>query len=337
MVGDQEAKNVAMSIRTLTGTAGVGCILAWAAASIALAPAPAQPGSKTKERPVAIVGEQVLNWPDLTAQLAEAAGAQVLEETVLGLVLKEECSRRGIRIGDAEIRAERTLLSEMLAKASHTPAGEAEALITSVRRARGLGDVRFRALLERNAQLRAMVREGVGDAPISITAADIDTAHALKYGPRVRARLILVRTQTAAAQARSLIDGGRSFSDVAAELSIDPSSSKGGLLEPVSLQDSDYPVGVRHALDTLEAGKVSEPIAVTWGDQSGFALVQAVERIPTPANAPTRDAAAKELEREIRVVRERAQMDKLARLLLRSAGVSVMDPSLNWAWEGRSK
>jgi parvulin-like peptidyl-prolyl isomerase len=345
LTGEVRGNNVRMSIRTersrvAAGLAlgllvGVGVLPGAGAAHAAPADPPAKTGSK--ERPVAIVGEHVLTWSDLAPQLAEAAGGQVLEEITLGIVLKEECSRRGISIGDKEIKAERELLGQMLAQASHVPVSETELLIRNVRKARGLGDLRFRALLERNAQLRAMVREGIGDMPVTITPADIDTAYDLKYGPRVRARLILVRSQTSATQAKALIDGGRTFADVAAEVSIDPSSAKGGLLEPVSLQDTDYPVAVRKALETLKPGGISEPISVTWGDQSGFALIQVVENVPAPSDAPSREAATKELEMEVRVVRERAQMDKLARTLLKTAGVAVMDPSLSWSWEGRSK
>lgn len=314
-------------------------LFVWVAAGAGFAAAPAgdAAGGPAKEKPVAIVGEHVLTWSDLTPQLAEAAGGQVLEETTLGIVLKEECARRGLKIGDAEIQAERDLLGKMLAQAAHVPASEGESLIRSVRRSRGLGDIRFRSLLERNAQLRAMVREGIGEPAITITQADIDTAYELKYGPRVRARLILVRSQATAAQAQGLIKGGRTFADVAAELSVDPSAARGGLIEPVSPADADYPVAVRKALEALKPGEVSEPLSVTWGDQTGYALVQVVEGVPTPKDAPTREAASKSLELEIRVVRERAQMDRLAKLLLKGAGVAVMDPSLSWSWEGREK
>src|SRR5262249_49729603 len=161
-------------------------------------------------------------------------------------VLKEECAKRGIKIGDAEIRAERDLLGKMLTSVAHVPETEAETLIKNIRRTRGLGDIRFKGLLERNAELRAMVREGVGVDPVFVTPEDVDTAYALKYGPRIRARLILVRSQLAAQNARSAAQStGRTFADVATEMSIDPSASRGGLLDPLSPSDSDYPVAVR--------------------------------------------------------------------------------------------
>lgn len=266
--------------------------------------------------------------------LAEASGGQVLEEYALGVLLTEECARRGIRIGESDIQAERRLLGQSLARAAGLPPGESETLITNVRRTRGLGDVRFRDLLQRNAQLRAIVRaDPTSSIAVTISEADIDTAYQLKYGPRVRVRLILVRSNENLQQATARLSAGAAFADVASTASIDPSSVRGGLLDPFSDLDSRYPVAVRRVLQPMAPGQVSEPIAVTWGDQTGFAIVKLEERIGPVAGAPSREAAAKDLEAEVRLVRERAQMDKVAVDVLRSAGISPMDRSLGWSWE----
>ncbi len=304
----------------------------------------AQP-AKATDRPVAIVGERTIGWNELAPLLAEAAGAQVLEEFALGQVLKEECAKKSIKVGLAEIGAERELLAQMLAKAARTPASEGEGLLKNVRRTRGLGEQRFKGLLERNAALRAMVRAGIGDAPVTITPEDIDTAYDLKYGPRLRARLILVSTEAAAKQAAAKLKAGASFGEVAGELSLDPSSARGGVLDPFSPSDSSYPVAMRKTLLAMQPGTVSDPLGITWGgngapsdgtEQPGFAIVKLDENLPAAPGAPTKDASAKDLELEVRTVRERAAMDRLAKKLLRTTGVSAMDPSLNWSWEGRA-
>jgi hypothetical protein len=316
---------------TLIIMAGVGLVLTL----IDLGSGRTDQPAKTVERPVAIVGEKVIGWSELTPLLAEAAGGQVLEEYALGETLKQECSKRGITIGEPEIRAERRLLGEMLARAARLPADEGEGLINNIRRTRGLGELRFKGLLERNAALRAMVRAGIGDAPVAITPEDIDTAYELKHGPRLRARLILVRSDKDAQQVKVRLNAGISFADIAVEMSVDPSSIRGGLLDSFSPSDSTYPVAVRKALLDSKPGQISDPIAVSWEDQTGFAIVKLEENLPAPAEAPTKEAAAKNLEQEVRTVRERAQMDKLARKLMRTAGVTVMDSSLGWSWEGR--
>lgn len=319
-----------MKLMTKAALASIGA--AWIAAGIGMT----QP-DRPRDKRVAVVGDHILGWADLGPMLAEAAGGQVLEEYALGIVLREECAKKDIKIGEAEVRAERDLLGEMLAQVARVPIDEAEILIRNIRRSRGLGEVRFRGLLERNAALRAMVRRGIGVDPVVVTPEDVQTAYELKYGPRVRARLLQVRSYDAAAKARAdIVSGRKPFADVATEVSIDPSSSRGGLLDPLSLSDSDYPVAVRRALGAMKPGDVSEPIAVTWADQTGFVVLQLVENLAAPLDAPTREGAAKGLEREVRTVRERAQMDKLGTMLVRNAGVSAMDPSLNWSWEQRT-
>ncbi len=283
-----------MKSTTKAAMAAIGA--AWIVAGIGMAQPDRAPA---KEKRIAVVGDRIVGWGDLGPMLAEAAGGQVLEEYALGIVLREECARKGIKIGDAEVRAERDLLGEMLAQVARVPADETEGLIGNIRKSRGLGEVRFRALLERNAALRAMVRRGIGVDPVMVTPEDIETAYELKYGPRVRARMILVRSADAAAKAKAAMGpGGKSFADVASEVSIDPSSSRGGLLDPLSLSDADYPVAVRRALGSMKPGDVSEPIAVTWGDQTGCVVVQLVENLAAPANAPAKEAASKQLERE---------------------------------------
>jgi hypothetical protein len=305
---------------------------AWIIASVGMA----QPANPPRDKRVALVGDHIVGWTDLGPMLAEAAGGQVLEEYALGIILREECTKKDIKIGEAEVRAEKLLLGEMLASVARVPTDEAENLIRNIRKTRGLGDTRFRGLLERNAALRAMVRQGIGVDPVLVTPEDVETAYELKYGPRVRAKLILVRSTDAASKAKAAITAGKSFADVASEVSIDPSASRGGLLDPLSLSDSDYPVAVRRALGALKPGEVSEPIAVTWGDQTGCVVVQLIENLPAPVNAPAKEGAAKSLEREVRTVRERAQMDKLGKLLVRNGGISALDPSLNWSWEQRT-
>lgn len=289
-----------------------------------------------KPRVVALVGERALTWNDLGPELAEAAGAQVLEEHALKLILQDACRKRGIAISSDAIKAERRLLAELLSASADVAPDDAERLITSVRANRGLGERRFASLLERNAALRAIVRK---DAPIVISEDDIETAYALKFGERLRTRLILVPTLAQAEQVVTRLGTGESFAEIAAQMSIDPSSSRGGALEPFSPSDARYPVAVRRAVGALQDGAISPPIAVTWGESStsasGFAIVRREGTTQPVGPVPTKEEAKAALEIEIRTVRERAQMDKLARELLQRTGISAMDPSLNWSWTQR--
>lgn len=283
-------------------------------------------------RVVATVGDTGVVWGDLLPELAEASGGLVLEEHALGIVVEQECARRGVRVTEQMVRDERTLLSRSLARSANVAESEGESLIAEIRRSRRLGDARFAGLLRRNAGLRALVR---AEQPETITPEDLATAYELKHGPRVVARMILVRTQQLASDALARIASGQSFAEVAAQMSIDPSSDRGGLLDPFSLADANYPVGVRRALGELTPGRNSDPISVTFGQEQGFAIVRLERTEPSVFGTPSKESVAAQLEQEVRLVRERARMDRLAQSLLAGAGVSVIDRSLGWAWDQR--
>ncbi|MCC6322922.1 MAG: peptidylprolyl isomerase [Phycisphaerales bacterium] len=286
------------------------------------------------EPPPALVGESRVEWDELQAHLGEAAGGQILEELALGLALKREVQSRGVTVASNAIEHEREMLTTALASAANLPAGDGEALLERVRVNRGLGPVRFAALLERNAQLRALVRaDGAG---LEISEDDLRQAWELKHGARVLARMILVRSEQSARSAADRVAAGESFAEVAAQVSIDPSSSRGGVLDPFSPSDPNYPAAIRKVVGELEVGKVSPPVAVSWGTNQGYALVRVEQRIAPAADAPSLDSAKEQLRAEVRLVRERAAMDRLAKRLIADASVTVFDRSLGWSWEKRS-
>lgn len=321
----------------LSGAVGVlaGCG-AWASAGPERSEAPGPIPSKAfPDRPVALVGDRAVSWDDLRATLAEAAGGSVLNEHCLGLIIDRELGINGLSVTEGALAAERRTLATMLARSAAAPQAEGERLIAEVRRRRGLGEVRFAGLLRRNAGLRALVRaaptlraeiEGISDD-------DVAAAYALRYGPRIRARVIVVPS-AAAAQAALARLSSEPFADVAAAVSMDASRDRGGLLDPFSLADPTYPVLLRRELENLSVGSVSGPLSVAWNGQEAVALVRLEERLPADAAAPSLGDTAGNLRAEIRLVRERAAMDRLARRLLAANPPTVIDPSLGWSWDG---
>jgi len=74
---------------------------------------------------------------------------------------------------------------------------------------------------------------------------------------------------------------------------------------------------------------------VTWDAQPGFAIIKVEDRL-APSNVSI-ESVAGSLEAEIRAVRERALMDRLARSLIdaQAAKLSVLDDALEWSWRSR--
>lgn len=313
--------------------------------------------------PAALLGNRAVSWDDLRPALSEAAGAVVLGELVLDAELDARTRAAGLTIDDAAIERERALLLQSMTERSGS-ADEAARAVAALRAQRGLGPVRFTALLRRTAMLRALV------APtVAVTPELVEEAFAVRHGEQVVLRLIVTPTsheaaaalaevRAARAGATSPVNGGESkdgasramatidamdFARVAARRSTDASRAAGGLLEPMSVEDSRYPAALRAAVRSLKAGEVAGPIALGGSGARGgadrgsggssFGIVYVEER--RPADGATLDSVREGLERELRIGLERAAMERLAAEITRAAPVSVMDRSLGWSWERR--
>lgn len=274
-----------------------------------------------RERPAAVISGEPIDWSALRPSLAEAAGGRVLEEVALDRLLAKEAGAAGLVIGAAEIQAEQRLLAASLGLRGSDPVGEAE-VINQVRRARGLGDVRYAALLRRNATLRALV------APtIQVDEEAARRAYELRYGPRIEARLITVATLMESQAALDRLRAGEPFGEVAARLSTDTSAARGGIIEPVHPADASYPAALRQALIEAADGQFTGPIAL----EEGYAIALRTGMSAQPP-APPFESVRLEMEQESRLTQERLAMDRLARRMLEGIALTPMDRSLDWSW-----
>lgn len=255
--------------------------------------------------------------------LNELAGTEVLQELILDRAVAQAASSAGIEITDADVDAERMRLLESL---SDDP-DRARRLLASLRERQGLGRVRFDNLLRRNASLRAIVRDRV-----DVTDADVRRMYDVMYGPKRQSRLLVVPDLQSARAASQRIAAGEPFADVAAEVSIDASAPRGGLLEPFSRFDLSYPESFRSELWKLEPGEVSPPILL----EGQYALLTMVREIG-PREDVALDAVRPQLQRQVRLNRERVLMDELARRLISEVTVTIFDDALNESWNRRER
>jgi hypothetical protein len=282
------------------------------------------PTASPNQRPAALLANESITWADLSVPLAEAAGGAVLEEVALDRLLAKEMQLRGLSLEPGAGTQEEEYLREALAVAAGVQAGQQGDLVQQLRRSRGLGDRRYASLLDRNAKLRRMVRDEV-----KVTPEDVQQAFEIRYGQRFQTRLILTRTEREAGDAADRLRAGEPFAEVATKLSTDPSRLRGGAIGTISPADPSYPMALRKSIASSTVGAPTSVIAL----EQGYAIVL-VEQV-IPPTAASFDAAAPGLEREVRLVRERAAMDRLAAQLLRAANITVLDPSLDWSWKAR--
>ncbi|MBB6431429.1 peptidylprolyl isomerase [Algisphaera agarilytica] len=270
---------------------------------------------------MAYVGGEPLRSGDLLPPMLEATGGEILSELVLDEMLQRRLDTAGITLTEADLDTERQVLLQTLSDDED----QSVRLLTEMRQRRGWGEVRFAGLLRRNAGLRALVKDQV-----TVPDAAVEQAYRLRYGPSSRVRLIVAGSLKDARDLRDRITtGGEPFGEVAALESTDVSKAQGGLLSPIRPEDTSYPAAMRQAIERLEVGQVSQPIAI----DGGFALLKLEEKI-APAEVEF-DDVRESLEQAVRGRTERVLMQQLARELLSGAELVVLDPTLKALWQAQ--
>ena len=151
---------------------------------------------------VAVWQQQTVTWDRIRPVLAELAGSEALAEVLLDEMLAERAKARGIAPDEAALEHEERTLLEFLDE----DAARARRLLDDVRVRQGLGPVRWRALLWRNAVLRALVAPDVQVAESQVVA-----AHDAAHGPRRRARVIAVPDLRSAQAVNDRLAKGETF------------------------------------------------------------------------------------------------------------------------------
>ncbi len=280
-------------------------------------------------RPAALIAGVPVSDAEIRAYANEIAGSVALEEIALDRIVRQRFQGMGLTLVPTDIEQERRFVVDSMAREAETSTDSAAEMLERIRRQRGLGPKRFSALLERNAMMRKLV------APtITVTEDQVEQAVSVRYGERRIARIIVRNTQQEASASLLKLQGltgaalTAAFTDEASRNSVDASAARGGLLEPISVVDPAYPSIIRSSLGSLNAGQLSTLLAL----DKGFAIVL-LESI-SPASTPpagARDQAREQVTRRA----QRVAMDRLARDILLSAGVTPYEDSLRWSWDSR--
>jgi len=282
------------------------------------------------QNPVALAGRDAITFADLASPMAEIAGGQALEEVALDRLLAQRAINAGVTISQEQIAAEQGLFVRTLADEAGLNERDAAAALERVRASRGLGPVRYNALLKRNATLRALVA-----ATAVPTQEQIDQELALATGPRYRVRIITSSSQSAVAQVREQVlaqpESARAaaFGNLATSVSTDASAARGGLIDGISPADPAVPGVIRSTLGTVVPNDVSAVLVL----DAGFAVMLMESSVsPLESDAPaTRERVAQ----RVTLRMQRLAMDRLAREVLAGANITVLDGSLSWSRENR--
>lgn len=282
--------------------------------------------NQNPNKTVAIVDGEPVTMADLWPGIAEFSGAVALEEAILDRGIARRIEALGIVVSSADVEAERMAVREAIAGEVGPDESLADQALARVRDARGLGPTRFRALVERNAKLRALVRPTV-----EVTGEEVAAEMELQIGSKVSAIVALFGTEKEASIVRAgLIDApGPSLERLAAlavARSIDVSAREGGRVGPIHPNDPRVSGSLRTVLAQLAIGEVSPVLA----SEGGYAIVMIEKRTEALSPSAEAEVAARST---VRGRKERVAMDRLARSILSEASINVVDDSIRWGWQ----
>ncbi len=280
-------------------------------------------GSALAERPVAMLDNEAVTISTMQHRLFERAGAEILRELQLEAALRQALLEQEVAIDEDALQEEETLLLSRLS----VNEDDARALLSEVRNSEGLGPARYEALLWRNAALRALVQPD-----LQLNDPLLRRLHRMRHGQRLQIRLIVVPTLQEAEELHARLTAGEAFDAIASTRSIDSSRDRGGLVDPISLEDPAWPAALLSELESMQAGELTDIVFLE--DRFAIAQVDALIAADDIDFESTRD----EMLALARLTQERLKMAELAGRLGVKPSLQVLDPTLRQAWkvdEGR--
>ncbi len=277
---------------------------------------------------IAIINGRPLSEQTMNRVLREAYGLQVLQQLIALELAKDETSKRGLRVSQADVERE---FERALARIAPEVNPDGVAVTESEQRQsldfmlqqKGISLTEFMLGMERNAHLRKVV-----EREFKVDEATLREEFARTYGEKVEVRHVQVENVNALHETLRLIEQGTDFAEIARRVSQNAeSAARGGLLPPFTFDDDSVHVLLREVAFALEEGGVSKPVKVgVWWH------VLKLERRVRPAAARFEDVRDDVLEKlRDRVIPER--MNLLVTELFRRAQVRVLDRDLRVAYE----
>lgn len=227
-------------------------------------------GPATKPQYLARVGEAVITYDQVAAEAMDRYGAEVLEQLINRTTIELACRKRGVTVTQAEVEQEITKIAQEfgLDRAAWLSMLQAERNITPLQYSR---DVIWPMLALKK----------LAGTDVKITEQDIRKTFERDYGPRVKARMIMMDNDrrlrevwtTANEKAAEIraegvnaglteedINGkvGAEFGRLAREHSMEPTSkSLDGAIPPIRRHTGEENVGVENAAFNLKTGEIS--------------------------------------------------------------------------------
>ena len=172
---------------------------------------------------VRINGEEITREV-LARECLEQFGGQVLESVINRTIIQQACAEHGVKITDAEVNAEVNSISKKVGIAT-------DEWYRMVHAERGLTPLQY----HRDVIWPLLALRKLAGKEVKVTADMMNKAYMDNYGPRVRAKMIIVNNlEVGQKVAEALLQDPEQFEDLARRHSTEPNSKLlGGSIPPI--------------------------------------------------------------------------------------------------------
>lgn len=221
-----------------------------------------------EEEYVARFTDSGITRQELIDKLLHQYGDQVLDDMIDRYLVYSKAEQLGVRIPEEEVNKE--VLSLRIGY------GSEEEFFEEIEASMGISPDELKAEMEYYLLLEEMATMDIVISSEQISKFYQEHQELFEIPTQFYLYQIIVESLEAAQQAIVEIEQGSSFAAVAAEQSLDlTSSSNGGDLGLVSIHDYFIDANILHVAETLDLDTLSEPIPVT----EGYAVIKVTERI----------------------------------------------------------
>jgi len=223
------------------------------------------PANPNKPKYLGRVGDAVITYDQVADEAMARYGTEVLDQLINRTIIELACRQRGISVSEAEVEQEITNIAQEygLDKTAWMQMLQAERNVTPLQ-------------YKRDIIWPMMALKKLAGSDVKITDADIRKAFERDYGPKVKARMIMMdnprrleevwrQVNDACAKAKesaspedALVKAAGEFGRIAREHSIEPTSKAlDGVIPPIRRHTGPENENVENAAFNLRAGEIS--------------------------------------------------------------------------------
>ena len=213
--------------------------------------------SAAMQKPVGRVNGQSITYEQLAQECILRDGSSVLEQVINRVLIQQACAESGIVVSDAEVATE----IQRISKKFGLPVDQWQKMLQAER---GLSPIQYR----RDVIWPMLALKKLAGEEVKITAKMMQDAYEDSYGPRVKARMIVLGNVRRATEIWEKAKANPDvFEDLARSYSVEPNSKAlGGTVPPIRKNSGAHPEIRKAAFKMTTPGQIcSGPIQVDVG------------------------------------------------------------------------